>query len=216
MSDAVTLEREPDLLAAIEPRLRSPDRPARPPQFRIEPKRGGLPKSTILLAAAAIGSLLWGVWMTKEVADLKHRQVPIAAVRLQPLIEEYVQAQARSGTPEEQVMRQTQAFMTVLDTELLRRGKDGTTVLVAEAVLSKNVPDITGEVRQAVYAKVPPPAAGRPRAQPQMMPQMMPNGGGTMGQSGMGAPGMGLGAMGQGATGPGGTAAPFGGGNGQR
>lgn len=207
MSDAATFERQPDLLAGIEPPLRSRDRPASPPPPTLAPRRGGLPRSAILLAAGAIGSLLWGVWMTKEIADLKHRQVPIAAVRLQPLIEEYVQAQARSGTPEQLVMRQTQAFMSVLDAELLRRGKDGTTVLVAEAVLSKNVPDITREVRQAVYAKVPPPAAGRPQAQQQMMPQMMPQ---------MAPGGMGPGAMGQGAMGSGGAAAPFGGGNGQR
>ena len=54
---------------------------------------------------------------------------------------------------------QTRAFMGALDAELLRRGREGTTVLVAEAVLSKNVPDITADVRRAVYAKVPPPPA---------------------------------------------------------
>ena len=83
----------------------------------------------------------------------------MASVRLQQLVGEYVQAQARSAAPPEAVTQQTQAFMAALGGELKRRGEDGTTVLVGEAVLSSNVPDITDQVRKAIYAKVPMPAS---------------------------------------------------------
>jgi hypothetical protein len=83
----------------------------------------------------------------------------MASVRLQQLVGEYVQAQARSAAPPEAVTQQTQAFMAALGSELKRRGEDGTTVLVGEAVLSSNVPDITDQVRKAIYAKVPMPAS---------------------------------------------------------
>lgn len=127
-------------------------------------RRKGLSPVAMVLPFVAVAGVLWGAWMTKEVAELKAHKTPIAAVHLQPLIEEYVQGQARSGTPEQLVMRQTQAFMAALDAELLKRGRNGTTVLVAEAVLSKNVPDVTADVRRAVYAKVEAPAPG-PQAQ---------------------------------------------------
>lgn len=172
MSDVLTAPAAP---AEAESARRASPRPDRPsgPSRHIKAS-GGLPPATVALALAAIAALLWAVWMTKTVGDLRTERVPIASVRLQPLIEEYVQAQARSGAPEQQIMAQTQAFMGTLDAELLRRGREGTTVMVAEAVLSKNVPDITADVRRAVYAKVPtPPAAAAQPAPPAMlaMPQ---------------------------------------------
>jgi conjugal transfer ATP-binding protein TraC len=78
------------------------------------------------------------------------------------IVGEYVQAQARSATPPDQVQAQMRTFMAALDTELQRRGAAGQVVLVGEAVLSKSVPDITGEVAKAVYStgvRVPQPAS---------------------------------------------------------
>jgi hypothetical protein len=46
--------------------------------------------------------------------------------------------------------------------------------MVGEAVLSQNVPDITAEVRNAIYAKVPPPAAFAPQQQLPTGPAVMP------------------------------------------
>jgi hypothetical protein len=61
--------------------------------------------------------------------------------------------------------------MAALGEELKARGADGTTVMVGEAVLSQNVPDITTDVRNAIYAKVPPPAAAAPAPPPAFAPQ---------------------------------------------
>ena len=120
----------------------------------------GLSPLTYGLAALAVACALWATWMTKTVSDLKDARAPFASVQLQPLIQEYVQAQSHTSTPEDQVTRETQAFMAALDGELKTLGKDGTTVLVAEAVLSADVPDITPVVRKAVYAKIPMPGTG--------------------------------------------------------
>lgn len=118
----------------------------------------GLPPVTWALAALAVALLLWGVWVTKHIVS-PPVAVPMASVRLETIVSEYVQAQSHSGGQPETVAGQTRAFMSALDQELQHVGQSGTTVLVGEAVLSKNVPDITDQIRRAVYAKVPLPAA---------------------------------------------------------
>lgn len=133
-------------------------------------RRKGLPPTAFLFAGLAVAALLWGAWVTKNILDPSVVKAPIASVRLEQIIGEYVQAQARSNTPPEVVTRQTQAFMAALGEELKARGADGTTVMVGEAVLSQNVPDITAEVRNAIYAKVPPPAAAAVAPPPSFVP----------------------------------------------
>ncbi len=125
---------------------------------RSHAPKPGIPPWLVAAAALGVAALLWAAWVTKTVLVDGAARPAFASVRLQPIVEEYVQAQARTQSPEAQVTRETQAFMARLDAELKRRGRDGTTVLVAEAVLSKDVPDITAEVRRAVHASSPLPA----------------------------------------------------------
>ena len=149
--------------AHSEPALANPASPSSAPSApRTSSKRKGLPPMAFAFGALAVAALLWGAWVTKSILDPAVVKAPIASVRLEQIIGEYVQAQARSDTPPEVVTQQTQAFMTVLGEELKARGADGTTVMVGEAVLSQNVPDITEDVRRAIYARVPPPAARAP------------------------------------------------------
>lgn len=128
---------------------------ATPPSVK---KAEGLPPITWAMAAIAIVMLLWGAWVTKHIAS-PAAAVPMASVRLETIVSEYVQAQSHSNGQPEAVAAQTRAFMGALDQELQKIGASGTTVLVGEAILSKNVPDITDQIRRAVYAKVPLPAA---------------------------------------------------------
>lgn len=121
-------------------------------------KAQGLPPITWALAAIAIAMLLWGAWVTKHIVS-PLSSVPMASVRLEAIVSEYVQAQSHSNGQPDAVAAQTRAFMGALDQELQKVGASGTTVLVGEAILSKNVPDITDQIRRAVYAKVPLPAA---------------------------------------------------------
>lgn len=94
-------------------------------------------------------ALVWGMWVTKTVtAQCEH----IVSVRLSDLVGEYVEAQRYSASPPEKVKAEMQAFMASLDKELQRRSANGQIVLVGEAVLSKNVDDITETLKNAVYA----------------------------------------------------------------
>jgi len=122
--------------------------------------RGHLGLAHVALVGALVASGLWGAWVTKSVIGRDDRPA-IAKVQLSGIVGEYVQAQARSATPPEQVTSETRAFMGEVQRNLERRGATGQIVLVGEAVLAGNVPDITAEVRREVYAHVrmPQPAA---------------------------------------------------------
>ena len=128
------------------------------------PNEGRLahPRKLGWMPVAVVGGLvaagLWGAWVTKNVlssADLP----PMAKVQLAGVVGEYVRAQARSATPPEQVTAETRAFMADIQRSLEARGQRGQVVLVGEAVLAGNVPDITAELRREVYAKVRMPRA---------------------------------------------------------
>lgn len=119
-------------------------RPGRRPVF------AGLSRAQILAGLLVLGAMIWGMWVTREL--LKPRQDRIVAVRLSSIVGDYVQAQARSASPPAQVEAEMRKFMASLDTELAQRARKGEVVLVGEAVLTKNVPDITDNVREAVYA----------------------------------------------------------------
>lgn len=152
---------------------------------RTQARHRGLPPAAFVVGGLAVAALLWGAWVTKNILDPAVVKAPIASVRLESIIGEYVQAQARNNTPPELVTQQTQAFMAALGAELKARGADGTTVMVGEAVLSQNVPDITADVRRSIYAKLPVPAA--PAAPPP--PAFTPPQHGPMGPATLPVPG---------------------------
>jgi hypothetical protein len=126
--------------------------PAAPPR-RI----GWIP---VALVGGLVAAGLWGAWVTKNLMA-EEGTAPMARVQLSAIVGEYVQAQARSATPPEQVTAETRAFMAEIQRNLEARGARGQIVLVGEAVLAGNVPDITGSLRKEVYTKVrmPQPAA---------------------------------------------------------
>ena len=120
--------------------------------------RARIGAAPIALVAALVAAGLWGAWVTKSVLG-GHDMPSIAKVQLSGIVGEYVQAQARSATPPEQVTSETRAFMGEVQRNLERRGASGQIVLVGEAVLAGNVPDITAEVRREVYTRVKMPQA---------------------------------------------------------
>ena len=135
------------------------DLPPPAPQPARRAKRAvfaGFTRLQILFGLLALGALVWGMWVTRTLVVPKQEQ--IVSARLSAIVGEYVQAQARSASPPAQVEAEMRRFMASLDTELQRRSASGQIVLVGEAVLSKNVPDITDKLRTAVYASgVPQP-----------------------------------------------------------
>ena len=119
--------------------------PAAPPR-----RMGWIP---VALVGGLVAAGLWGAWVTKNLlAD--EAIPPIARVQLSGIVGEYVQAQARSATPPEQVTAETRAFMAEIQRSLEARGQRGQIVLVGEAVLAGNVPHIPASLRKEVYTKV--------------------------------------------------------------
>jgi hypothetical protein len=116
---------------------------------------GALPVA-IVGGVVALG--LWGAWVTKNVIDAGNSP-PIARVQLSSIVGEYVQAQARSSTPPDRVTAETKAFMSEVERNLKMRGDKGQVVLVGEAVLAGDVPDITADLRRDIYKKVKMPQA---------------------------------------------------------
>lgn len=143
---------------AEQPELDLPTPAAQP--VSASPRRkifAGFTRPQILTGLLVLVALVWGIWVTKVLVTPK--QDRIVSARLSSIVGEYVQAQARSTSPPAQVETEMRRFMESLDTELQRRSAGGQIVLVGEAVLTKNVPDITDKLRQAVYAS----GVARPR-----------------------------------------------------
>ncbi|TGX49150.1 hypothetical protein E5A73_20135 [Sphingomonas gei] len=135
------------------PASHSASRPARPAR-RIG--FGGFTRQQMVLGLVALALAIWGMWVTRALTAPK--QDHIVAARLSALVGDYVEAQRYSGSPPDRVQAEMRAFMASLDKELQRRSADGQVVLVGEAVLTKNVPDITESLKKAVFASgVPEP-----------------------------------------------------------
>lgn len=157
----------------------APLEPARAPRRMFF---AGYSRLQILGGLIFLVAAVWGMWVTKMLVTPK--QDHIVSARLSSLVGEYVQAQARSASPPAQVEAEMRTFMASLDKELQRRSAGGQIVLVGEAVLTKNVPDITDSLKNAVYASgVPRPRQASAEqlqqleqqamaaAQPQVVPQ---------------------------------------------
>ena len=135
---------------AEQTELDLPDPAPRPARRAKRAIFGGFTRVQILVGLMVLAALIWGMWVTKLLVTPK--QESIVSARLSTIVGEYVQAQARSTSPPAQVEAEMRKFMASLDDELQRRGSSGQIVLVGEAVLTKNVPDITDKLKEAVYA----------------------------------------------------------------
>lgn len=109
------------------------------------------------LGTAALGvsltlSTLWGVWATRSLLALEKRQV--VTVQLSRIMGDFVESEARSGRPPEQTRGEVEAYLKAVQASVERLGRDGRTVLVAEAVVAGGVPDMTDTVRADVARRM--------------------------------------------------------------
>lgn len=136
--------------------------PAAPAMAAAQPRKtvfAGYTASQLILGVAVVAMLIWGMWVTRTIITPPQK---IVKANLSSIVGDYVQAQARSASPPQEVEAEMRKFMTSLDGELQRRSASGQVILVGEAVLSKGVEDITPGVMKAVYAsgvKRPTPAS---------------------------------------------------------
>ena len=138
--------------------------PASPPRRFAGFTYGQLALGALLLLAA-----IWGMWTTSRIMALEARKV--VSVRLASIVNDFVSAEARSGTPPEELGNRTRAFMLALDTVLKKRAAGGQVVLVGEAVVASSSPDVTADVLADLSKIVKlPTAAAMPPAMPPSMP----------------------------------------------
>lgn len=119
----------------------------------------GYTAGQLVVGLVIIAMLIWGMWVTRTIMEPPQK---IVKANLSAIVGDYVQAQARSANPPQEVEAEMRKFMASLDGELQRRSASGQVILVGEAVLSKGVEDITPHVIKAVYAsgvKRPTPAS---------------------------------------------------------
>ncbi len=119
----------------------------------------------IAVALVAAASVLWGIWATHTLLDLKNAARPLVRVQLPELLREFVQTEARSGEGADQITARTTQFLKTVNAVVAVHAR-GHVVLLSNAVVDGDIPDITGDVRAEVYRKVPMPQAGTPAVAP--------------------------------------------------
>lgn len=122
------------------------------PETTISAQRAAFDRIHIALAAAVAGLLLWNGWMTRELLDIRSRE--IVSVSLASIIGGFVQSEARAATTPEQSALRTRAYIAATQAAMKSLARDGKIVLLSEAVAGESVPDYTPAVRKAVDAKV--------------------------------------------------------------
>lgn len=117
------------------------------------PRRfAGVSLSALAITASLIGSTLWGAWVTHKIVTLERREV--VTVQLSQIMGDFVEAEARSGRPPEVMKARVETYLKAVEASVAKLGKQGRTVLVAEAVVAGTVPDLTGEVRADVARRM--------------------------------------------------------------
>lgn len=163
---------------------------APPAQKAVRPAarvKRGVSVKEVLTVAALVGAVSWGAWVTKSIVDPAQDQGKFVKLQLQGVITEYLQAQARSGSDERSAAAATTAFMGELDKAVASLGASGKVVLVNEAVIGGDMPDVTDEVKKAVYSKVPMPKVAAAPVQQDMQAYLAANGAPGAAQPAMGA-----------------------------
>jgi hypothetical protein len=117
-----------------------------------------LSPTAMLLGASMIGSTLWGVWATDRLLTLEKREV--VTVQLSQIMGEFIEAEARAGRPPEETRMRVELYLKAVEASVQTLGREGRTVLVAEAVVSGSAPDLTESVRADVARRI----AGGPDA----------------------------------------------------
>ena len=118
--------------------------------------RRALRWSTLVWALALALALAWGAWTTQRIVALS--QARIVSVQLAAIMGEFVEAEARKGTDPETARQRIAAYLGAVGQAVEALGKDGTTVLVSEAVVAGPARDVTQELRADVARLLAAPA----------------------------------------------------------
>ena len=106
----------------------------------------------VVLGVGKIGQVLWGVWATDKLLAVEKREV--VTVQLSRIMGDFIEAEARSGRPPEETRLRVQAYLKAVEASVQQLGREGRTVLVAEAVVAGSTPDLTQSVRADVVRRM--------------------------------------------------------------
>lgn len=115
-------------------------------------RRFGINLTAVALGLSMIGSTLWGVWATDKLLALEKREV--VTVQLSRIMGDFIEAEARGGRPPEETRQRVQAYLRAVEDSVGQLGRDGRTVLVAEAVVAGSTPDLTEALRADVERRM--------------------------------------------------------------
>ena len=108
--------------------------------------------TAVVVGAGMIGQVLGGVWATDKLLTLENREV--VTVQLSRIMGDFVEAEARAGRSPEETRQRVEAYLKAVEASVEDLGREGRTVLVAEAVLSGSTPDLTETVRADVARRM--------------------------------------------------------------
>ncbi|MBF5088874.1 hypothetical protein F1640_02215 [Novosphingobium sp. NBM11] len=108
--------------------------------------------TAVVVGVGMIGQVLWGVWATDKLLTLEKREV--VTVQLSRIMGDFIEAEARAGRPPEETRLRVQAYLKAVEASVQKLGREGRTVLVAEAVVAGSTPDLTPSVRSDVVRRM--------------------------------------------------------------
>jgi len=108
--------------------------------------------TAVVVGVGLIGQVLWGVWATDKLLTLEKREV--VTVQLSRIMGDFIEAEARAGRPPEETRMRVQAYLKAVEASVQQLGREGRTVLVAEAVVAGSTPDLTQSVRADVVRRM--------------------------------------------------------------
>ena len=108
--------------------------------------------TAVALGLSMVGSTLWGVWATDKLLALDKREV--VTVQLSRIMGDFIEAEARAGRPPEETKMRVQAYLQSVEASVEHLGREGRTILVAEAVVAGSTPDHTEAVRADIARRV--------------------------------------------------------------
>ena len=108
--------------------------------------------TAVVVGAGMVGQVLWGVWATDKLLTVEKREV--VTVQLSRIMGDFIEAEARAGRPPEETKMRVQAYLQAVEASVEHLGREGRTVLVAEAVVAGSTPDLTEAVRADVARRV--------------------------------------------------------------
>ena len=108
--------------------------------------------TAVLVGAGMVGQVLWGAWATDKLLTLEKREV--VTVQLSRIMGDFIEAEAHAGRPPEETRQRVQAYLKAVEASVQKLGREGRTVLVAEAVVAGSTPDLTQSVRADVVRRM--------------------------------------------------------------